>query len=117
MKWKETLLTALILSSPNAQAAWFSKGLKWAGDRTGLTQVTEEATGIAEARRTEEARAEARQAEGEVAAAAAEVDAIYKQLVEQGYRSHKEPWDAFWGQRDAQVLDPDSNPVDLFAPL
>lgn len=48
---------------------------------------------------------------------AAEVDATYEQLVEQGYRSHKEPWDAFWGQRYAQVLDPDSNPVDLFAPL
>lgn len=48
---------------------------------------------------------------------AAEVDAIYKQLIGLGYRSHKEPWDAFWGQRYAQVLDPDSNPVDLFAPL
>jgi uncharacterized glyoxalase superfamily protein PhnB len=48
---------------------------------------------------------------------AAEVDAIYNQLVGQGYTSHKEPWDAFWGQRYAQVLDPDDNPVDLFAPL
>jgi catechol 2,3-dioxygenase-like lactoylglutathione lyase family enzyme len=48
---------------------------------------------------------------------AAEVDATYKQLTGLGYRSHKEPWDAFWGQRYAQVLDPDSNPVDLFAPL
>jgi catechol 2,3-dioxygenase-like lactoylglutathione lyase family enzyme len=48
---------------------------------------------------------------------AVEVDAIYKQLVEQGYRSHKEPWDAFWGQRYAQVFDPDGNPIDLFAPL
>jgi hypothetical protein len=25
--------------------------------------------------------------------------------------------DAFWGQRYATVLDPDGNPVDLFAPL
>ena len=48
---------------------------------------------------------------------AAEVDAMYNRLVGQGYVSHKEPWDAFWGQRYAQVLDPDGNPVDLFAPL
>jgi uncharacterized glyoxalase superfamily protein PhnB len=48
---------------------------------------------------------------------AAEVDVTYNRLVEQGYTSHKEPWDAFWGQRYAQVLDPDGNPVDLFAPL
>ena len=34
-----------------------------------------------------------------------------------GYESHKEPWDAFWGQRYAQVRDPDGNVVDLFAPL
>ena len=48
---------------------------------------------------------------------AAEVDATYARLLEQGYASHKEPWDAVWGQRYAQVLDPDGNPVDLFAPL
>ena len=47
----------------------------------------------------------------------ADVDATYKRLVGLGYRSHKEPWDAFWGQRYAQVLDPDGNAVDLFAPL
>jgi len=34
-----------------------------------------------------------------------------------GHRAHKAPWDAFWGQRYAQVLDPDGNSVDLFAPL
>ena len=27
-----------------------------------------------------------------------------------------EPFDAFWGQRYATVLDPDGNAVDLFAP-
>jgi uncharacterized glyoxalase superfamily protein PhnB len=27
------------------------------------------------------------------------------------------PWDAFWGQRYATVLDPDGNSVDLFAAL
>ena len=45
----------------------------------------------------------------------AEVDAAYAALVEAGHRGLKEPWDAFWGQRYAQVLDPDDNPVDLFA--
>jgi uncharacterized glyoxalase superfamily protein PhnB len=48
---------------------------------------------------------------------AADVDATYKRILSKGYRSHKEPWDAFWGQRYAQVLDPDGNVVDLFAPL
>ncbi|MGB5655838.1 MAG: glyoxalase, partial [Acidimicrobiia bacterium] len=27
------------------------------------------------------------------------------------------PFDAFWGQRYATVLDPDGNGVDLFAPI
>jgi catechol 2,3-dioxygenase-like lactoylglutathione lyase family enzyme len=48
---------------------------------------------------------------------AAGVDAVYADLIGADYRSHKEPWDAFWGQRYAQVLDPDGNSVDLFAPL
>lgn len=47
----------------------------------------------------------------------ADVDATFKRLVGLGHRSHKEPWDAFWGQRYAQVLDPDGNAIDLFAPL
>jgi catechol 2,3-dioxygenase-like lactoylglutathione lyase family enzyme len=47
----------------------------------------------------------------------AQVDATYEELVAAGYRGHKEPWDAFWGQRYAEVLDPDGNTVDLFAPL
>ncbi|MER7130666.1 VOC family protein [Streptosporangium saharense] len=45
----------------------------------------------------------------------AEVDAAYDQLVSLGYEGHKEPWDAFWGQRYAIVHDPDGNGVDLFA--
>jgi uncharacterized glyoxalase superfamily protein PhnB len=48
---------------------------------------------------------------------AADVDRVYRELVEAGYDGHKEPWDAFWGQRYAQVHDPDGNGVDLFAPL
>jgi catechol 2,3-dioxygenase-like lactoylglutathione lyase family enzyme len=47
----------------------------------------------------------------------AEVDATYGDLVGAGYSGHKEPWDAFWGQRYAQVEDPDGNVVDLFAAL
>jgi catechol 2,3-dioxygenase-like lactoylglutathione lyase family enzyme len=47
----------------------------------------------------------------------AEVDATYGQLVAAGYHGHKEPWDAFWGQRYALIHDPDGNDVDLFAPL
>ncbi len=47
----------------------------------------------------------------------AEVDAVHQKLVGMGYRSHKAPWDAFWGQRYALVLDPDGNIIDLFAPL
>ena len=47
----------------------------------------------------------------------AEVDAAHAAVVEAGHRSHKEPWDAFWGQRYAQVVDPDGTVVDLFAPL
>jgi catechol 2,3-dioxygenase-like lactoylglutathione lyase family enzyme len=46
-----------------------------------------------------------------------EVDRVHAELVGAGYRSHKQPWDAFWGQRYAQVLDPDGNVCDLFAPL
>jgi uncharacterized glyoxalase superfamily protein PhnB len=45
------------------------------------------------------------------------VDATYADLVGAGHRGHLEPFDAFWGQRYATVLDPDGNPVDLFAPL
>ena len=46
---------------------------------------------------------------------AAEVDSLYQRVLAEGFRSYKEPWDAFWGQRYAIVLDPDDNPVDLFA--
>ncbi len=46
-----------------------------------------------------------------------EVNQRHDALVAAGYSSHKAPWDAFWGQRYAQVLDPDGNVVDLFAAL
>ena len=46
----------------------------------------------------------------------ADVDAKYEELAALGH-GHKEPWDAFWGQRYASVRDPDGNQIDLFAPL
>ena len=46
----------------------------------------------------------------------AEVDAKYDELANLGH-GHREPWDAFWGQRYAIVNDPDGNALDLFAPL
>lgn len=50
-------------------------------------------------------------------ASPAEVDALYREVVKAGYNGRKEPWDAFWGQRYAQVVDSDGNVIDLFAPL
>ncbi|MFJ1809338.1 MULTISPECIES: VOC family protein [unclassified Streptomyces] len=46
-----------------------------------------------------------------------EVDTVYEELLGAGHRGDLKPWDAFWGQRYAVVLDPDGNGVDLFAPL
>ena len=46
----------------------------------------------------------------------AEVDAKYDELAALGH-GHKEPWEAFWGQRYAIVKDPDGNTIDLFATL
>jgi catechol 2,3-dioxygenase-like lactoylglutathione lyase family enzyme len=48
---------------------------------------------------------------------ACDVDAVHAKLVAAGFESRAEPWDAFWGQRYAQVLDPDGNVVDLFRTL
>ncbi len=45
------------------------------------------------------------------------VDETYAAVIAAGFASKSEPWDAFWGQRYARVLDPDGNAVDLFAPL
>ena len=47
----------------------------------------------------------------------ADVDAAYAELVAAGSHGHKEPWDAFWGQRYSMISDPDGNSVELFAPL
>jgi uncharacterized glyoxalase superfamily protein PhnB len=45
------------------------------------------------------------------------VDAAYTEIVAAGFAGVTEPYDAFWGQRYAQVADPDGNPVDLYANL
>ena len=47
----------------------------------------------------------------------AEVDRVYRELVGAGVEGHKEPWDASWGMRYAEIKDPDGNIVDLFADL
>ena len=44
-----------------------------------------------------------------------DVDALYARIVDQGYRGHKAPWDAFWGQRYAIIQDPDGNLLSLYA--
>ena len=46
-----------------------------------------------------------------------EVDSVYQELLDAGATPHKEPWDAFWGQRYAQLKDPDGTVIDLYASL
>jgi catechol 2,3-dioxygenase-like lactoylglutathione lyase family enzyme len=46
-----------------------------------------------------------------------EVDRVYSVLLAAGGSAHKEPWDAFWGMRYAQLADPDGTVIDLYAPL
>jgi uncharacterized glyoxalase superfamily protein PhnB len=46
-----------------------------------------------------------------------DVDRVHDELVAAGAESERAPWDAFWGQRYAEIKDPDGNVVDLFAPL
>ena len=50
-------------------------------------------------------------------ASPAEVDEVYARATGAGFHGEKEPWDAFWGQRYAQLQDPDGVPVDLYASL
>ena len=47
----------------------------------------------------------------------AEVDEVYARVLAAGFAGEKEPWDACWGQRYAQLRDPDGVPVDLYAAL
>jgi catechol 2,3-dioxygenase-like lactoylglutathione lyase family enzyme len=50
-------------------------------------------------------------------ASPAEVDEVYERVVVAGFEGRRPPWDAFWGQRYAQLTDPDGVPVDLYAQL
>jgi uncharacterized glyoxalase superfamily protein PhnB len=50
-------------------------------------------------------------------ASPAGVDETCARATGAGFKGEKEPWDAFWGQRYAQLQDPDGVPVDLFAAL
>ena len=45
------------------------------------------------------------------------VDELFNALITKGFKADKEPWDAFWGQRYAIVLDPDGNQTSIFANL
>jgi catechol 2,3-dioxygenase-like lactoylglutathione lyase family enzyme len=45
------------------------------------------------------------------------VDEVFARVTAAGFQGEKEPWDAFWGQRYAQLQDPDGVPVDLYAAL
>ena len=47
----------------------------------------------------------------------ADVDELYRRVVDAGFEGEKEPWDAFWGQRYALLGDPDGTRVNLFAAL
>src|SRR6476620_10573188 len=44
----------------------------------------------------------------------AEVDEAYARVTEAGFHGEQEPWDAFWGQRYATLLDPDGVEVSLY---
>jgi uncharacterized glyoxalase superfamily protein PhnB len=48
---------------------------------------------------------------------AKQVNELYDSIQKAGFRTEKEPWDAFWGQRYSSVIDPDGNQIDIFAPL
>jgi catechol 2,3-dioxygenase-like lactoylglutathione lyase family enzyme len=50
-------------------------------------------------------------------ASPSDVDETYARAVDAGFHGEKEPWDAFWGQRYAQLQDPDGTGVDLYAAL
>jgi catechol 2,3-dioxygenase-like lactoylglutathione lyase family enzyme len=50
-------------------------------------------------------------------ASPAEVDEVYARVIAAGFEGEKEPWDAFWGQRYALLIDPDGVRINLYAAL
>ena len=49
--------------------------------------------------------------------APSDVDRLYERVSSAGFQADMPPWDAFWGQRYAQLRDPDGVPIDLYAAL
>jgi uncharacterized glyoxalase superfamily protein PhnB len=47
----------------------------------------------------------------------AEIDEVYARVIAAGFDGEMEPWDAFWGQRYAILIDPDGVRVSLYAAL
>lgn len=45
------------------------------------------------------------------------VNKLFRAVVDAGFIGVKEPWDAFWDQRYATVLDPNGTFIDIFSPL
>jgi hypothetical protein len=71
------MATAILAAAPTARADLFheiEKGAQWVGDRTGLKRPFEEVTGLAEEKRTQEARQQAQEAEADAARALAELE-------------------------------------------
>jgi catechol 2,3-dioxygenase-like lactoylglutathione lyase family enzyme len=46
-----------------------------------------------------------------------QVDDLYQELTDSGYRGQQPPYDAFWGARYAVIEDPDGNPVGVMSPV
>ncbi len=46
-----------------------------------------------------------------------QVDDLYQELTDTGYRGQQPPYDAFWGARYAVIEDPDGNPVGVMSPV
>lgn len=50
-------------------------------------------------------------------ASPAEVDDVYGRVTSAGFEGEKAPWDAYWGQRYALLIDPDGVRVNLYSAL
>lgn len=76
------IATLSIMATPALAFGFIGEVGRWVGDRTGLRRPVEEVTGIAEMRRTQEARDEARRAEDEVNGLNQQVAARQAELTE-----------------------------------
>ncbi len=50
-------------------------------------------------------------------AARSDVDALFHEMLDAGYRGLQEPWDAHWGARFAIIEDPDGIAVGVMSPI